>query len=50
MQYWEYFELTELLHDTIKIFKIKVFILGLLRLFPIKFYFLENLIVSCNIK
>jgi hypothetical protein len=32
------------LHDTIKFFKIKVFLLDLLRLFPKKNYFLENLI------
>jgi hypothetical protein len=31
-----------LLQDTIKFFKIKVFLLDLLRHFPIIFYFLEN--------
>jgi hypothetical protein len=40
---------TVILHDTIKFVKIKVFLLDLLRLFPIKIhFFLENLIVSCN--
>jgi hypothetical protein len=38
-----------ILHDTIKYFKI-IFLLDLLRLFPTKFIFLENLIVSCSNK